>query len=133
MNSVGERIRRMLAKDLHIEEQALTSDYCWLDAMGSEDAPYFLAKVNNAFRNLPESFSFGEGDPFAYIDRLERISTVGGLIEHVERHRGAWLLISIRLLASASRSQSRFGPRSTHICQKRADMGHPGPSPGLRF
>ncbi len=89
MNSVNERIRKMLAKELGVEQQALTDYYRWVDAMGSEDAEYFLAELNDAFRCLPSGFSFGEGDvPFGEIgpDTIERIKTVGGLIEHLERH-----------------------------------------------
>lgn len=88
MNSVNERIRRMLAKDLEVEEQALTDDYRWVNAMGNEDTEYFLAELNDQFRYLPSGFSCGEGSiPFGDIDpdTLERISTVGGL----NRTRGA--------------------------------------------
>ncbi len=79
----------MLAKELKQEEQALTNDYRWLDEMGTEDAEYFLAEVNDAFTTLPSGFSVGSGKrPFESIDAetLELIGTVGGLVEYVERH-----------------------------------------------
>ncbi len=89
MNAISSLIRTMLAKELHVEEQALRDEYPWLDVMGSEDAEYFLAEVNDAFTKLPSGFSVGDGErPFECIDAetLERISTVRGLIECVERH-----------------------------------------------
>lgn len=79
----------MLARELKVEEQALTDDYRWLDEMGREDAEYFLAEVNDAFTKLPPGFSVGEGKrPFEYIDTktLERIGSLGGLTDYVERH-----------------------------------------------
>jgi len=79
----------MLARELKVEELALTDDYPWLQEMGSEDAEYFLAEVNDAFTTLPAGFSVGSGKgPFECLDTeaLERIGSVGGLIEFVERH-----------------------------------------------
>ena len=89
MSTVGARIRRMLAAELKVEEQALTDDFRWLDAMGSEDAEYFLARINNAFTRFPPGLSFGDGKrPFGHIgaETLEQIATVSGLVIHIERH-----------------------------------------------
>ncbi len=89
MNTVDAKIRRMLAVELKVEERALTDGFRWLDFVGSEDAEYFLEEVNGAFTRLSPGFSFGEGKrPFGNItaDTLEQISTVDGLIAHVERH-----------------------------------------------
>ena len=36
--TVRTRIRRMLAAQLKVDEQALTDDFQWLDAIGTEDA-----------------------------------------------------------------------------------------------
>ncbi len=89
MNTIASQVRTLLAKELNVQEQALTDDYRWLDAMGSEDAGYFLAELNDRFTKLPSGFSFGDGErPFDYIapETLERIGTVAGLITHIERH-----------------------------------------------
>jgi hypothetical protein len=77
----------MLAAELRLDEQALTDDFRWVDAMGSEDAEHFLAELDDAFRNLPQGFSFGHGrQPFDQIDEVleQGVATVGGLIAHVE-------------------------------------------------
>jgi len=79
----------MLAFELKVEEQALTDDFRWMDAMGSEDAGYFLADVNHVFTRLSLGLSLGAGkQPFVNItaDTLEQIATVSGLIAHIERH-----------------------------------------------
>ena len=90
MNTVNAQIRRMLAFELKVEEQALTEGFRWLDAMGSEDAEHLLAEVNAAFARLSPGFSFGQGkQPFGKnitADTLEQIATVSGLIAHIERH-----------------------------------------------
>jgi cell division FtsZ-interacting protein ZapD len=91
MNTIGSQVRTLLAKELDVQEQTLTDDYRWLDAIGSEDAEYFLAELNDRFTKLRSGFSLGEGErPFDYItpERLERIATVGALITHIERHVG---------------------------------------------
>jgi hypothetical protein len=79
----------MLASELRVQESSLTDDFRWLDAMGIDDSGYFLARLNDAFSEVRQGFSFGAGRlPFRQIDAelLEQIATVGGLTEHVRRH-----------------------------------------------
>ncbi len=85
--TVRTRICRMLAAQLKVDEQALTDDFQWLDAIGTEDAGCFLAELDDAFTKLAQGFSFGHGQqPFDRIDEAlwKRIASVGGLILHVE-------------------------------------------------
>ncbi len=79
----------MLASELRVQESSLTDDFRWLDVVGIEDSGYFLARLNDAFAEVPQGFSFGTGKlPLGKIDAelLEQIATVGGLTEHVRRH-----------------------------------------------
>lgn len=78
----------MLARELHVEDPALTDDFRWLEVLGSEDVEWFLAELDEAFTTLPPSFSFGDGERlFRHIDGdlMERIATVGGLIDVIQR------------------------------------------------
>ncbi len=78
----------MLAAELRVQESLLTDDFRWLDEMGIEDAEYFLARINDAFAEIPLGFSFGAGKlPLRHIDRelLQQIATVVGLVEYVRR------------------------------------------------
>ena len=89
MNTVGARIRKMLAASLSVQEQTLDDEFCWLRAMGIKDAEYFLADVNAAFSSLPSGLSVGGGKHlFKHVsaEMLEQIATVGGLIAYTEKH-----------------------------------------------
>ena len=89
MESVKAQVRRMLASDLRVQESSLTDDFRWLDAMGIEDACWFLARLNDAFAEVPQGLSFGNGrPPFRQTDGpfLEQIAAVGGLTEHIRSH-----------------------------------------------
>ncbi len=89
MAAVDLQIRRMLAAELRVPETSLTDDFRWLETMGVEDGGYFLARLNDAFTEIPLGFSFGAGKlPFRRIDiqTLEQIATVSGLIEYVRGH-----------------------------------------------
>ncbi len=79
----------MLAAELRVRETSLTDDFRWLDEIGVEDGGYFLTRLNDAFAEIPQGFSFGNGKlPFRQIEpeTLEQIATVGGLIEYVRSH-----------------------------------------------
>ncbi len=80
----------MLAAQLRVDEEVLTNDFRWLDATGSEDVEYFLARINDASVRFPTGFSVGSGKrPFGFVsaETLEQIATVAGLTALVERHR----------------------------------------------
>jgi len=88
MESVEAQVRRMLASALSMQESSLTDDFRCIDAMGIEDSGYFLARLNDAFADVPQGFSFGTGRlPFRKVDAelQEQIATVGGLTEHVRQ------------------------------------------------
>ena len=89
MTSIDERVRQILARALDVEPSALTPDFHWLDAMGVEDTGWFLSDLEGEFTTLPQGFSFGDGQRlFNHLnaDQLEKIATVGGLIEAVRQH-----------------------------------------------
>jgi len=88
---VKAHVQHMLSVQLKVEEQALSDDFRWLEAMGHEDAGYFLADVNDAFIKIRPGFSVGEGRrPFSNVDAacMEQVATVGGLIKQIELHLG---------------------------------------------
>jgi hypothetical protein len=89
MKTIDAQVRRMLAAELRMQESSLVDDFRWLDAIGVEDSSYFLARINNAFAEIPKGFSFGTGKlPFHRADAelLERIATVGGLMSYVRKY-----------------------------------------------
>jgi len=90
MVDAADRVRFLLAGELKFEERFLVHDFRWLEVLGSGDAGYFLARLNSEFGVIPRGFSAGAGKrPFEdHIDAqmLERIATVGGLIEFVQAH-----------------------------------------------
>lgn len=84
-SNVKNRVRKMLAAELSLDEQALTDDFQWIEAMGAEDAEHFLSEVDDVFTRIAPGFSFGHGrQPFDHMDEglWKRIASVGGLIEH---------------------------------------------------
>lgn len=86
---VRARVQHMLAVELKVEEHTLSDDFRWLEAMGHEDAGYFLAEINDAFIKIRSGFSLGEGRrPFSNVDaeRMEQLATVGGLVKQIEQH-----------------------------------------------
>ena len=92
MEPIEAQVRRMLAAELKVPEASFTDDFRWLDEIGVEDSGYFLARINDAFAEIPLGFSFGAGKlPFRDIDAetLEQIATVGGLLEYLRRHTAA--------------------------------------------
>ena len=81
----------MLAVELKVEEHALNDDFRWFEAMGDEDAGYFLEEINDAFVKIRPGFSFGEGkQPFSNVDaeHIEQLATLGGLVKQIELHLG---------------------------------------------
>jgi hypothetical protein len=81
----------MLASELKVQESSLTDDYRWIDEMGIDDSGYFLARLNDALAEVLQGVSFGTGKlPFSEVDAtlLDRIATVGGLTEYVQRQTG---------------------------------------------
>ena len=88
---VKAHVQHILSVELKVEEQALSDDFCWLEAMGYEDAGYFLADLDDAFIKIRLGFSLGEGRrPFSNVDAacLEQVATVAGLIKQIELHLG---------------------------------------------
>jgi hypothetical protein len=84
MKTIEAQVRHMLAAELQVQETSLADDFRWLDEIGVEDSGYFLARLNDAFAEIPQGFGFGNGKlPFRQMEpeTLEQIATVGGLID----------------------------------------------------
>jgi acyl carrier protein len=87
---VADRVKSMLAAELGVEQSTLQDDSRWLDSIGAEDVELFLGKLDQQFKFIPPGFSLGDGvrlfENTVSDETLERIGTVRGLIEYVERH-----------------------------------------------
>ncbi len=91
METPSAIVRKMLAVELNVEASALTEEFRWLEAVGDgEDVGCFLAELNDRFTYIPGGLTIGSGhQPFHWPlseEFVEQIATVGGLIEHIERH-----------------------------------------------